>query len=81
MPSPRQVSRAVFTASRQLSVPPVVTEPTTSSPPCSRSRANPTTSRSITATEENVVGSSPFTGCTASIAAEASSSSSASPES
>jgi hypothetical protein len=85
-PFARHTSRAVFTASRQLSVPPVVTDPTTSpasdgAVPCNSSLANATTSRSITATDVKVVGSSPFTGCTARIAAAASSSSSARPES
>ena len=81
----RQTSRAVFTASRQLSVPPEVTEPTTTPPsspsPWNTRRAKPTSPDSMAATEVNVVGSSPFTGCTSRAADAASSSSSASPES
>ena len=84
----RQTSRAVFTASMQLSVPPDVTEPTTTPPsspsspsPWNTRRANPTSPDSMAATEVNVVGSSPLTGCTSRAAAAASSSSSGSPES
>ena len=62
-------------------MPPLVTVPTTSEAPCRMPRANPTTSLSSAATDVKVVGSSPLTGCIMRIAAAASSSSSASPES
>ncbi|MCA0294171.1 MAG: hypothetical protein LCH96_02445 [Actinobacteria bacterium] len=80
-PRARQASLAVFTASRQLSVPPEVAVPATSGPAWKTPRAKSSSSRSITATEPNAVGSSPFTGCIARIAAAASSSRSARPES
>ena len=61
----RQTSRAVFTASRQLSVPPDVTDAdhvvVAARTPGARSRRR---RASIAATDVNVVGSSPLTGCT-----------------
>lgn len=65
-------SRAALTANTQLSVPPLVTLPTTTPPasvsaagseaPWRNSRANATNSRSITAVDGNTVGSRPLTG-------------------
>ena len=71
--------RAALTARRQDSVPPDVTEPTTTSDPWNVARARATSARSITATDVNVVGSRPLTGRNAVAARSASASRSGRP--
>ena len=59
-PRARHRSRAASTASRQLSVPPLVTVPTVAASPPSSAAAAPTRSFSIRATLGKAVGSSAF---------------------
>ena len=78
-PRARYSSRAASTASRQDSVPPLVTTPAVCGPPPSRPAAMPTTPFSSAATDGKTVGSRQFTGAKARCARAATSSRSASP--